>query len=32
MGAKGLVWLKVAADGSLESPVVKFLAEASRPR
>ena len=25
MGAKGLVWLKVAADGSLESPVVKFL-------
>ena len=27
MGAKGLVWLKVAADGSLESPVAKFLAE-----
>ncbi|MEO7397780.1 MAG: aspartate--tRNA ligase [Ilumatobacteraceae bacterium] len=26
MGAKGLVWMKVAADGSLESPVVKFLA------
>lgn len=25
MGAKGLVWLKVATDGSLESPVVKFL-------
>ena len=25
MGAKGLVWMKVAADGSLESPVVKFL-------
>ena len=25
MGAKGLVWLKVAADGSLESPVAKFL-------
>jgi len=25
MGAKGLVWLKVAADGTLESPVVKFL-------
>ena len=25
IGAKGLVWLKVAADGSLESPVVKFL-------
>ncbi len=25
MGAKGLVWLKVATDGTLESPVVKFL-------
>jgi len=25
LGAKGLVWLKVAADGTLESPVVKFL-------
>ena len=25
MGAKGLVWLKVADDGSLESPVAKFL-------
>ncbi len=25
LGAKGLVWLKVAADGSLESPVAKFL-------
>ena len=25
MGAKGLVWLKVGADGALESPVVKFL-------
>ncbi len=25
LGAKGLVWMKVAADGSLESPVVKFL-------
>ncbi len=25
MGAKGLVWLKVAADGSFESPVAKFL-------
>ena len=24
-GAKGLVWLKVAADGALESPVAKFL-------
>jgi len=25
VGAKGLVWLKVGADGSLDSPVVKFL-------
>src|SRR5262245_2635433 len=25
IGAKGLVWLKVGADGGLESPVVKFL-------
>ncbi|MFN8024445.1 MAG: aspartate--tRNA ligase [Acidimicrobiales bacterium] len=25
MGAKGLVWLKVAADGSFESPVAKFI-------
>ena len=28
MGAKGLVWLKVAADGTFESPVAKFLSEA----
>ncbi len=25
LGAKGLVWLKVAGDGTLESPVAKFL-------
>jgi aspartyl-tRNA synthetase len=25
LGAKGLVWFKVADDGSLESPVTKFL-------
>ena len=25
LGAKGLVWLKVAADGAFESPVAKFL-------
>jgi len=25
LGAKGLVWLKVGSDGSLESPVAKFL-------
>jgi aspartyl-tRNA synthetase len=30
MGAKGLVWLKVAADGSLESPVAKFLGESEQ--
>jgi aspartyl-tRNA synthetase len=30
MGAKGLVWLKVADDGSLESPVVKFLGDAEQ--
>ena len=27
MGAKGLVWLKVSAEGTLESPVAKFLTE-----
>ena len=30
LGAKGLVWMKVAADGSLESPVVKFLGPAEQ--
>ncbi|MEX1105407.1 MAG: aspartate--tRNA ligase [Ilumatobacteraceae bacterium] len=30
MGAKGLVWLKVAADGSFESPVAKFLSAAEQ--
>ncbi|MEO8364205.1 MAG: aspartate--tRNA ligase [Ilumatobacteraceae bacterium] len=25
LGAKGLVWIKIAADGTLESPVAKFL-------
>ncbi len=28
LGAKGLVWMKVAADGGLESPVAKFLSPA----
>jgi aspartyl-tRNA synthetase len=28
LGAKGLVWLKVAADRSFESPVAKFLSPA----
>ncbi len=28
MGANGLVWLKVTADGTLESPVAKFLSPA----
>ena len=27
LGAKGLVWLKVAADGALDSPVAKFLSD-----
>jgi aspartyl-tRNA synthetase len=27
-GAKGLVWMKVASDGTLDSPVAKFLSEA----
>ncbi|MFW2380297.1 MAG: aspartate--tRNA ligase [Acidimicrobiales bacterium] len=26
-GAKGMVWIKVAEDGSLESPVAKFMSE-----
>jgi aspartyl-tRNA synthetase len=30
MGAKGLVWLKVGADGLLESPVAKFLTDAEQ--
>lgn len=30
MGAKGLVWLKVAADGALESPVAKFITESEQ--
>ncbi|HUC33938.1 MAG TPA: aspartate--tRNA ligase [Ilumatobacteraceae bacterium] len=30
MGAKGLVWLKVGADGALESPVAKFLSDAEQ--
>ncbi len=30
LGAKGLVWLKVAADGTLESPVAKFITEAEQ--
>jgi aspartyl-tRNA synthetase len=28
LGAKGLVWLRVGADGSFESPVAKFLSDA----
>jgi aspartyl-tRNA synthetase len=30
LGAKGLVWMKVTADGGLDSPVAKFLAEAEQ--
>ncbi len=29
-GAKGLVWMKVEADGTLTSPVAKFLSEGER--
>jgi aspartyl-tRNA synthetase len=30
MGAKGLVWLKVGADGTLDSPVAKFLSDSEQ--
>lgn len=30
LGAKGLVWMKVQADGTVESPVAKFLSDAER--
>jgi len=30
LGAKGLVWIKVAADAALESPVAKFFSDAER--
>jgi aspartyl-tRNA synthetase len=30
LGAKGLVWMKVGAEGELESPVAKFLDDAER--
>jgi aspartyl-tRNA synthetase len=30
LGAKGLVWLRVQADGELDSPVAKFLSDAER--
>ncbi len=30
IGAKGLVWMKVQSDGSLESPVAKFLSDSER--
>jgi aspartyl-tRNA synthetase len=30
IGAKGLVWLKVGGDGSLDSPVAKFLSESEQ--
>jgi aspartyl-tRNA synthetase len=30
VGAKGLVWMKVGANGELDSPVAKFLGEAEK--
>ena len=30
IGAKGLVWMKIAADGVIDSPVAKFLSDAER--
>jgi len=30
MGAKGLVWLRVAGDGTFESPVAKFISDDER--
>ena len=30
LGAKGLVWMRVQADGALDSPVAKFLDDAER--
>lgn len=30
LGAKGLVWMKVQSDGTVESPVAKFLSDAER--
>jgi aspartyl-tRNA synthetase len=30
LGAAGLVWMRVTADGALESPVVKFLSDAEQ--
>lgn len=30
IGAKGLVWMKVGADGAVDSPVAKFLSDSER--
>ena len=30
LGAKGLAWIRVGADGAWQSPIVKFLSEAER--
>ncbi|MCP3987122.1 MAG: aspartate--tRNA ligase [bacterium] len=30
LGAKGLAWIRVTADGSWQSPIVKFLSDAER--
>lgn len=30
IGAKGLVWMKIGADGAVDSPVAKFLSDAEK--
>ena len=30
IGAKGLVWMKIGADGGIDSPVAKFLSDAEK--
>ena len=30
IGAKGLVWMKIGADGAIDSPVAKFLSDAEK--
>jgi aspartyl-tRNA synthetase len=32
LGARGLAWVRIAADGSWQSPIAKFLSDAERAR